>query len=76
MPRARKNGKYINLKIQENIYDRFESYCEKEDRTKTAALERMITAYLNEYDKNAKKRKGFIYDWNDEKEKKEEIKIT
>lgn len=62
MPRARKNGKYINLKIQENIYDRFESYCEKEDRTKTAALERMITAYLNEYDKNAKKRKGFIYD--------------
>lgn len=62
MPRVRKDGKYINLKIQRKIYDRFENYCEKEDRTKTAALERMITAYLNEYDKTAKKRKGVIYD--------------
>lgn len=61
MPRERKDGKYINLKIERNVYQRFESYCKKEARTKTAALERMISTYLDQYDKHAKKRRS-IYD--------------
>ena len=61
MARARKDGKYINLRIQKAVYQRYEDYCQKEARTKTAALERMISTYLDEYDKNAKKRRT-IYD--------------
>ena len=54
MPRARKNGKYINLKISKSLYDRFANYCEKEDRTKTAALERMMRYYLDQYEQRGK----------------------
>lgn len=61
MPREKKEGKYINLKINKNIYQRFDAYCKKEARTKTAALERMINAYLDQYDKYSKKRRS-IYD--------------
>ena len=61
MPRTRKDGKYINLKIDKKIYERFEKYCTDSARTKTAALERMISAYLDQYDKHSRNR-GSVYD--------------
>ena len=61
MPRARKDGKYINLKIERSIYERFEKYCVVEARTKTAALERMISTYLEQYEKHSRER-STIYD--------------
>lgn len=51
MPRQRKEGQYINLRIDKVLYDRFSQYCDREERTKTAALERMIRAYLDAYDR-------------------------
>lgn len=51
MPRERKDGHYINLRIDRALYDRFSRYCDREERTKTAALERMLRAYLDAYDK-------------------------
>ncbi|MDO4414995.1 MAG: hypothetical protein Q4C20_07945 [Erysipelotrichaceae bacterium] len=50
MPRERKEGHYINLRIDKGLYDRFSKYCDQEERTKTAALERMLRAYLDAYD--------------------------
>ena len=61
MPRARKDGKYINLRIDRKLYERFEKYCTVEARTKTAALERMISAYLEQYEKHSHERRT-IYD--------------
>lgn len=61
MPRERKDGKYINLRIEKSVYKRFDDYCKKESRTKTAALEKMISTYLDQYDKYAKKRRT-LYD--------------
>ena len=51
MPRERKEGRYINLKIDTSLYERFSRYCDEEERTKTAALERMLRAYLDAYDR-------------------------
>ena len=51
MPRERKDGQYINLRIDRNLYDRFSRYCDREERTKTAALERMLRTYLDAYEK-------------------------
>jgi hypothetical protein len=51
MPRERKDGHYINLRIDRSLYDRFSKYCDQEERTKTAALERMLRAYLDAYEK-------------------------
>lgn len=51
MPRERKDGHYINLRIDRTLYERFASYCDREERTKTAALERMMRAYLDAYEK-------------------------
>ncbi|MBQ7994437.1 MAG: hypothetical protein IJM63_00060 [Solobacterium sp.] len=60
MPRERKDGHYINLRIDRGLYERFSRYCDQEERTKTAALERMMRAYLDAYEKqnaSAKKKK-------------------
>ncbi len=51
MPRPKKDGKYLNLRIRSDIYDRFESFCENTGRIKTTALEMILTQYLDEYDK-------------------------
>lgn len=48
MARQKKEGTYINVKIRQDIYDEFVKCCEREDRTKTAVLERMIKYYLDD----------------------------
>ncbi|MBR3348645.1 MAG: hypothetical protein IKG55_01065 [Solobacterium sp.] len=58
MPRERKEGHYINLKIDKLLYERFSKYCDQEERTKTAALERMLRAYLDAYDQQNASGKG------------------
>ena len=47
MARQKKEGTYINVKIRQDIYDEFVKCCEREDRTKTAVLERMMKQYLD-----------------------------
>ena len=54
MARQKKEGTYINDKIRQDIYDEFVKCCEREDRTKTAVLERMMKYYLE----GQKKTKG------------------
>lgn len=50
MPQQKKDGKYINLKIRRDIYDKFVAYAEKKGQSKTVALERILEAYLAEND--------------------------
>lgn len=49
MAQRKKDGKYINLKIDRQIYDAFEKYAEEKGQTKTLALERILKEYLREH---------------------------
>lgn len=54
MARPKKDGTYLNVCIESVIYDRLAKYCEEAGQPKTVAVERAITAYLNEYDEKQK----------------------
>ena len=47
MARQKKNGQYLNVKIDMNVYQRLEEFCEETGYTKTAAVERALTTLMN-----------------------------
>ena len=51
MARPKKNGKYLNVCIEANIYDNLEQFCDEAGQTKTVAVERALTEYLDNYAK-------------------------
>ena len=53
MSRTKKDAKVLNVKLDRNIYDRFESYADQLGQTKTTAIERILTKHLDEYDRKA-----------------------
>ena len=50
MARPKKNGTYLNVCIETPIYERMEAFCDDAGQTKTIAVERALTAYLDEYE--------------------------
>ena len=50
MGRPKKNGTYLNICIETPIYERLEALCVDAGQTKTVAVERALTAYLDVYD--------------------------
>ena len=50
MARPKKNGTYLNVCIETPIYERLVNLCEDAGQTKTIAVERALTAYLDDYD--------------------------
>ena len=50
MGRPKKNGTYLNICIETSIYERLEALCIDAGQTKTVAVERALTAYLDDYD--------------------------
>lgn len=50
MARAKKNGTYLNVCIETPIYARLVRMCEEAGQTKTVAVERALTLYLNDYE--------------------------
>ena len=55
MARPKKNGTYLNVCIETSIYERLVNLCEDAGQTKTVAVERALTAYLDNYDDRQKK---------------------
>ena len=51
MPRKPKDYRFFSVKMDRSVYERLERYCELEDRTKTAAAEKIIREYLDDYDR-------------------------
>ena len=51
MARAKKNGTYLNVCIETPIYERLERLCEDAGQTKTVAVERALSEYLENYEK-------------------------
>ena len=55
MARPKKNGTYLNVCIESSIYDRLTRFSEEAGQPKTVAVERALTAYLDDYDQKQEK---------------------
>ena len=51
MARAKKNGTYLNVCIETSIYEKLEKFCLDAGQTKTVAVERALSEYLENYEK-------------------------
>lgn len=49
MPKPRKNWKALNIKIQSEVYEELEKYCEDTGLSKTVAVERILSKTFKEY---------------------------
>lgn len=49
MPRPKKDGKVLNVKLSVQVYDKLEEFCDESGLTKTLAVERFLNKYLDEY---------------------------
>ena len=49
MARPKKDGQYLNVKIDTAIYHRLEQFCEESGYTKTAAVEKGLTVLIDNY---------------------------
>ena len=52
--REKKDGHYINYYIDRENYEHLEKYANDKGRTVTAAIERIVKAYLDENENNLK----------------------
>ena len=51
MSRPKKNGTYLNVCIEKTIYEELENFCAEAGQTKTIAVERALSEYLEDYKK-------------------------
>lgn len=49
MAKAKKDGRHLNLYIERTVIEQLEQYCEEVGQTKTVAIERILTRYLDNY---------------------------
>ena len=48
MPKKMKDSVPVSMRLEKTVYERLRAYAEDKGQTYTTALERIITAYLNE----------------------------
>lgn len=51
MPRVKKDNVPVSFKLATDVYDRLEEYCKESGQSKTVAVERAITSFIDEYEK-------------------------
>lgn len=51
MPRPRKDGERVSLFLNREMMERLRAFADERGQTLTTAMERIITAYLDEIDK-------------------------
>ena len=49
MARAKKDGVYLNVRIETPIYKKLQEVCEEAGQLKTTVVERALAAYFEEY---------------------------
>ena len=52
MGRPKKEGQYLNVRINRDVYERLDEICEEAGHTKTYVVEKALTGYFADYDKN------------------------
>lgn len=50
MARQKKDGTYLNVRIETTIYERLEEFSEESGQSKTFAVERALMAYMDDYE--------------------------
>ena len=51
MARAKKASHPITIRMEQDLFDRMEDFCERSGQPKTVAIERALTEYIDNYDK-------------------------
>lgn len=51
MPKPKKDWKALNIKIQSEVYEELEKYCEDTGLSKTVAVERILSKAFKEHEK-------------------------
>lgn len=49
MPRPKKDAKILNIRLDKEINDKLERFCEESGQSKTVAVERFLNRCLDEY---------------------------
>lgn len=49
MPRQKKDAKILNIKLEKEISDQLEQFCEESGMSKTVATEKILSKYFEEY---------------------------
>ena len=52
MSRPKKDGIYLNIKLDRELYERLERISEEAGQTKTLIAERALTTYMDSYEEN------------------------
>ena len=52
MPRPKKDYVLFNMRVDRTVMERFNEYCEEVGQTKTLAFERIVSAYLDQYEED------------------------
>ncbi len=50
MPREKKENTPTSFRLSTTVYERLERFCEESGQSKTVAVERAITMYIDDYD--------------------------
>lgn len=49
MPRIKKDAKILNIKLDREIHEKLERFCDESGQSKTVAVERFLNKCLDEY---------------------------
>lgn len=49
MPRPKKDARNLNIKLDREIFEKLERFCEESGQSKTVAVERFLNKTLDEY---------------------------
>ena len=49
MARTKKDAKILNIKLEREIYEKLERFCDESGQSKTVAVERFLNKALDEY---------------------------
>lgn len=49
MPRQKKDAKILNIRLDREIYEKLEKFCEESGQSKTVAVERFLKKCLDGY---------------------------
>ena len=52
MGRPKKEGQYLNVRIDKGIYDRISEICEEAGHTKAYVVEKALTGFIEDYEEN------------------------
>lgn len=49
MSRGKKDAKLLNIKLERQIHDQLEQFCEESGMTKTMATEKILSRFFDDY---------------------------